>query len=613
MIKPRLSSSLLSSSSAWPYALLFVLSLVAFSPALFCIYALSDDYVYLWSSITGSAHGLGNNFVWSLGRVIWALVYPYIFQLVGSVEALGWLRAVTLLCVWLTASMLFSALHKNGFSISSALAAACLLAFSPASGLIVSWTAAANIAAANLLAAAAAWTFVYQIDRPQSRLSTIGVFALHTALLFPILTIYQTSIGFFPLMVLALTYKRIQSRLRDCLPVIYSFAAFTLSSALFTLFYWQWIVPRWGYALYQDAARIRIDLDKLTMVAVELIYAPLSHWGKSFTLFIALSVFLVHLFWIASGLLSLRHSGLRTAILKILCLGLVAATTLGASALLSFQPSQSLSGVVGLYALLIAIGLASAETGKLWLNRFRRAYLWTLFCLLPLISATLLYQDLIQMNQLEYRLMRDRIVEETADGLPAHMTLVTSPYVMAETPPQWLPTVSRALYSTTFAWVLDPLWNLVLLQTQDNWLEQTQKNPNTTQLHFSPNPHQPEPSIHAFKEIEGHDFPRVRDPHFDDVLEIRDNWYFSDWFGYFQRMDAHWINHPILGHFAVLDREGDTLFVRSWSTDWTLIPHEFPNIRINNEIYRLDLGSYHWGQILVQNLETGEFRTFPFH
>lgn len=612
MTKLQLSSSPSDAAAIWPYGCLFALSLVAFSPALIFSYAMTDDYVYLWSSITGSAQGVGNNFVWSLGRVIWAISYPAIFQWIGSVEGLVWLRAVALVCVWLTACLFFSALRRSGLGTGPALVAAGLLTFSPASGLIVAWTAAANIAIANLFATAAGWCFVLQLTRSRSRANTLGIFLLHTVLLCAVLTIYQTSIGFFPLIVLALTWSRIRENLCDCLPVVYSFAAFTLSSALFTLFYWQWIVPRWGYALYQDAARFRLDFDKLVDVAYQLVYTPLSHWAWAFGPFTGITLFLIHGFWIALGLLNLGRLGRRQASLKTLCLILVAATTIGASALLSYQPTQSLSTVFGMYAVLIAIGLAECTDGVRKWTQMRKAYSWTLLSVLPLVSATVLYQDLIQINQLEYRLLRERIVEETADGIPPHMTLVTSPYVMAEAPPHWLPTQSRGLYSTTFAWVMDPAWNLILYQTQPDWLQRWRNNPHSTQLHLSPNRHHPEPSIHIFKELEGDDFPLVQDPHFDEVLAIRDSWYFSNWFGYFQRLDPHWINHPILGHFAILDRDGDHLFARSGNTDWILNSNDFPTLHIHGEPYRLDLSSYHWGQIRIQHLESGELRSFPF-
>lgn len=612
-IRSSLSMNYTSNQYWRPYAGLLLICLAAYSPALIFSYALTDDYVYLWSSITGSAHGIGNNFVWSLGRVIWAFFYPFIFQFLGSVEALVWLRIVSLLSVWLTACILFYALHRGGIGKVAAFVGASVFALSPTNGLLISWTAASNIAFANMLAAFAGCLLVHQLSRPRTGMGLLGLTVLHTAFLFAILNIYQTAIGFHTLAVLILTYPQIRTKIRDTIPIATSFVCFTLASFFFMLFYWQWIVPRWGHTMYEEAARIRFDLEKLQQILEQVIYAPLSHWAWSFGTGFGMVLFSIHILLIAGFILSFRSATFREIAFRIVAVLLGAATTIGAISLLSYSPSQALGAVVGFYAFLIGYGLSCISRRLIISGIPIRAYVLFVVFFMPIVSAVVLNQDLIQINRNEYQYLRDRITRETEAEIPSAITFMVSPYVMAAEPPQWIPTQSRALYSSAFAWTIDPIWNLVLLENRSDWLDSWRENPQQTRLYLSPHRQKSAVEIHVFQELEGVAFETVEDHHIGTALEIRDNWYYSDWFGYFQRIDEYWIQHPVLGFFSILHRDGDTLFARSGATDWLLKIADYPNFEIDGIPYRFDLTTYFWGQLLVENLITGEFRAFPFN
>lgn len=589
---------------------------LAFAPAILFAYGITDDYAYLWTSLNGSAKEIGNNFVWSVGRIPWALTHPYLFERVATVENLVWIRLASLLFVWATACLLIHSLKRSELDFIPIVWIVALLTFNPATSLIVSWTAAFNISVANFLSVCAGIAFFHLFKATHPKALKIATWIGFLLVLVFIVSIYQTSLAFFTLTVLILNWPGLKSRFRDLAPIVHAFVLFTLASAIYTYLYWFWITPQWGDPTYTEAARFGMDPGKLMLLFDQLIYFPLAGWFWKLGSFPSFLAFTAQAILILTALLVTVRETVRNRSPKLVALALVAATSIGSLSIISLQPVQALAGVYAYLALLSGLGLhhlTSLPKQTVFKNPFPKSIVLLILIPLPLLSAVLSWLTLIEPHQREYRYIKSAVTDATQDEIPKEIRILVSPMVHHN------PTGSlrerfgvASFYSSSFGWAVDNIWNILLASKQPDWIQQRQQQ--STRIEFTRSAQQSQlQEIDPFRHLEPHSAKTIEDPHFGPVQSLRDGWFFSEWFGYFQRIDDAWIYHPVIGYSAVMSRENGVLFIQTGQTVWVCIPEQFPFIIIDNEPYYLDISTNHWTGLFVIHLETGNGYPFPFN
>jgi hypothetical protein len=161
--------------------------LVAYGVVLTSSFGVLDDYSFLWEGISGrqSTYGL----LVSAGRPLNGLLLDYGFRMVGSVEGLTVLRALTLSGILLFGGALYFVARASRLGVHFAIAIACGAVLLPAFQVYVAWAQHFTTPYAGLLAVLGGALLM-----PSSRLyarSRVAAFVAATFLLVISILIYQ--------------------------------------------------------------------------------------------------------------------------------------------------------------------------------------------------------------------------------------------------------------------------------------------------------------------------------------------------------------------------------------------------------------------------------------
>ena len=202
--------------------------IVTYYPVVRATYGFTDDYYDLQDALMGG-HNLWRHHV-SEGRPIMGIMHVVLFPLAGTVDHLGWLRAINLASLCVLASAIYFALCRLGFASALAAAFSLGLAALPCFQICTAWAAMIAVPSACAIAGVAAWVaLTLRGDlKPTTRLLRGGLAGV--ALLVSLM-IYQSA-GMFFWVVVAMSLLTVRQTVNTAIHKFSSCLAISVGSII---------------------------------------------------------------------------------------------------------------------------------------------------------------------------------------------------------------------------------------------------------------------------------------------------------------------------------------------------------------------------------------------